>query len=480
MRRPLHWPRIHLPRSHALPLLPALALLAAPAGAFAASPEVVFERASEKVVVIERLDAGGQRKGFGSAVVTGPAQVATSCHVLNGAAAVQVRTDEGRREAGLAYPDPERDLCLLSVPGLATPPVRIADVAGLKVGQRVYEIGTPKGLARTLREWMISSLRPRGRSFVIQTSAAMSPGSSGGGLFDDEGRLIGIASHQYARGQNLNFAIPANWIDEIPERARARWARIAPAESLAHPLGVRALGLMDVASYDEALRVAREWVLAAPADARPRHVLGRALTGLGRTDEAEAAYRSALRIQPDLVFAWLDLGSLLASQGEHLQALDAYAKARERDAQSAPAWVGAGRALSALGRHPEAVQALQQAIILDQDDPASWDALAAAHVAEDRLDLAAAACRKAIKLHPLSPQLWHRYGLVHAERADRMQAIQAQQEALRLQPGFLPALYELGQLYLDQGEREKSQEVYERLRRLDRNLAQTYRAQVLH
>jgi tetratricopeptide (TPR) repeat protein len=445
----------------------------------AAPPDVVFERAADSVVVIERYDAAGQRKGFGSGVVTGTGEIATSCHVLTGAASIQVRTDARRVEATLTYPDPERDLCLLSAPTLTTRPVHIVDVNTLKVGQRVYAIGTPKGLERTLSEGLISSLRPRARSFVIQTSAAMSPGSSGGGLFDEEGRLVGIATYQYARGQNLNFAVPASWIEEIPERARARWSQTTPEASITHPLGTRALAHMDVANNEIALQAAREWVVEMPSDALPRHMLGRSLSALGRADEADDAYRSALRIQPDLVAAWLDLGALFSQQSEHLQALDAYAAAREYDPQSAPAWIGSGRALSALGRHAEAVQALQQAIVLDQGEPAAWVALAAAHVNEDRVDLAAAACRKGLKLHPESAELWYRFGLVNAERGDRLQAVQAQQEALRLKPAYLPALYELGELYFDQGDRERSQQIYERLRKLDRNLAQTFRDQVL-
>jgi tetratricopeptide (TPR) repeat protein len=452
-----------------------LALGVAPPAALAAPAEVVFERASGSVVVVERLDQNGQRKGYGSGVVTGYGELATSCHLLNGAARLRVRSDHARIEASLAYPDPERDLCLLSAPGLSASPVPIADADLLKVGQRVYAIGTPKGLERTLSEGLVSSLRPRSRSFLIQTTAPMSPGSSGGGLFDEEGRLIGIATHQYTRGQNLNFAVPASWIGEIRSRARTRWLRSTPEGAVAHPAGAQTLALMDVGQHEGALQAAREWVRSAPTDALPRYMLGRAAAGLGRGDEAVDAFRSALRLRPDLLQAWLDLGATLARFGEPQRALDAYLEVRSRDPQAAPAWIGSGRALSALGRHEEAVQALQEAILLDAGDAAAWDALGAAHVAADRLDLAAAVCRKGLKLHPESAQLWYRFGLVHAERADRIQAIQAQQEALRLEPGFLPALYELGELYFDQGDWSKSEEVYKRLRKLDRSLAENLR-----
>ena len=62
---------------------------------------------------------------------------------------------------------------------------------------------------------------------IIQTSAPISNGSSGGGLFDSNGRLIGITSFIFKTGQNFNFAIPATWIAELPERHRLREAAIA-------------------------------------------------------------------------------------------------------------------------------------------------------------------------------------------------------------------------------------------------------------
>ena len=176
----------------------------------------------------------------------------------------------------------ERDLCQLEVIWLNRRPVRIVSATQRLVGQRVYAIGTPKGLELTLSEGLISSLRPRARSFVIQTSAPMSRGSSGGGLFDDEGRLVGIAAFQYARGQNLNFAVPASWVTEMPGRVRGAWAKAGLGATAEQPLGARALALMDIGNYEAALQVAREWVQAAPTDALPRHALGLAYSGLKR------------------------------------------------------------------------------------------------------------------------------------------------------------------------------------------------------
>ena len=81
------------------------------------------------------------------------------------------------------------------------------------VGQAVYAIGSPKGFELTLSEGIVSGLREIGDGFhVVQTSAAISAGSSGGGLFDSAGRLIGVTSFKIRDGENLNFALPANYI----------------------------------------------------------------------------------------------------------------------------------------------------------------------------------------------------------------------------------------------------------------------------
>lgn len=191
----------------------------------------VFEKVSPSVWAVRPLDTAGRPINYGSGVVIGPGRMVTNCHVLVRAKGVQVRreSDKLNHEATLEHADPERDLCLLSVKDLAAPAVVIAPLASAKVGQRVYTVGNPEGLSLTLSEGLISGLRPEDpRLPPIQTSAPISPGSSGGGLFDSEGRLLGITTAavpgRRRLAQNLNFAVPAEWIGEISERATAALA----------------------------------------------------------------------------------------------------------------------------------------------------------------------------------------------------------------------------------------------------------------
>jgi trypsin-like peptidase len=111
--------------------------------------------------------------------------------------------------------DPERDIAVLKVNSSSALP--FLDCLGQghsppRVGERVYAIGNPKGLSNTISEGILSALRAIDNEDVIQHTAAISPGSSGGALLDANGVLLGINSWQMTEGQNLNFAIPAKYL----------------------------------------------------------------------------------------------------------------------------------------------------------------------------------------------------------------------------------------------------------------------------
>ncbi|MGH8617428.1 MAG: S1C family serine protease [Burkholderiales bacterium] len=212
-----------LRRRLAVALCAGAALAGAPGITRALEPDKIFEKVAPSVWTVRALDAQERLVSQGSAVVIGPGRLITNCHVLRQSRSIQIRQDNVIYVATLEFPDAERDLCQLSVRNFTAPALVVAPAGTLKVGQRVYAIGSPQGLELTLSDGLISSLRgdETGGARLIQTSAAISPGSSGGGLFDTEGRLIGITSFQRREAQNLNFAVPAEWIAEVPVRGQA-------------------------------------------------------------------------------------------------------------------------------------------------------------------------------------------------------------------------------------------------------------------
>jgi len=204
--------------------------------AHALAPNEVYAKVSPSVWRVVVYDVDGLPYGLGSGVVVGPERIVTNCHVLAKAKRVSVKHDAESRDAHLELWDPPRDVCQLHVPGLDAPAVALGAAERLQVGQNVYAIGNPRGLDLTMSAGLLSSIRRNDRQQIVllQTSAAISRGSSGGGLFDDDGVLIGLTTIGSVSGdaQNLNFAVPVDWVRELPERhARLNAGRAAAPQS---------------------------------------------------------------------------------------------------------------------------------------------------------------------------------------------------------------------------------------------------------
>jgi S1-C subfamily serine protease len=152
-------------------------------------------------------------------VVIARGTVITNCHVALKGPLVSVKTPKDSYPANVTVADEEYDLCKLDVQGLSAPAVEIGGSQYVRTGQKVFAIGAPLGLELTISEGIVSSLRETPLGNVIQTTAPISPGSSGGGLFNVNAQLIGITTFQHKTGQNLNFAVPADWIDKMTTRS---------------------------------------------------------------------------------------------------------------------------------------------------------------------------------------------------------------------------------------------------------------------
>ena len=166
--------------------------------------EQIYTQTSGSVVEVTVSD------GQGSGVVVAPEIVLTNCHVTKqGNIAINYR--KKKYAAVVVAGNDDLDYCILKVAGLPAVAAPMGPLADVSPGQRVYSLGSPRGFELTFAEGMVSALRPSaGMPLpIIQTTASISPGSSGGGLFDEFGRLIGITSFFRKESQNLNFAMPA-------------------------------------------------------------------------------------------------------------------------------------------------------------------------------------------------------------------------------------------------------------------------------
>ena len=116
--------------------------------------------------------------------------------------------------------DERKDIAILKVKATNLPALTTIDSNAVKIGATVYAISNPKGLENSLSSGLISSIRSAEGFRVFQFTAAISPGSSGGALLDDNGSFIGLAFASFRDGQNLNLAIPANHVVPLALNAK--------------------------------------------------------------------------------------------------------------------------------------------------------------------------------------------------------------------------------------------------------------------
>src|SRR6266404_3248593 len=170
------------------------------------------------VVTLIALDDRDQPLALGSGFfITRDGVLVTNAHVVGAAAKVLVRW---RGQSGVALKilnfARKYDLVTIQTSFTSTPPVLLADSDTAAVGQDVIVLGSPQGLEGTVSTGIIGGLRILGGVKFLQITAPISPGSSGGPVFNTQGRVVGISTATSAKGQNLNFALPANLLRDVP------------------------------------------------------------------------------------------------------------------------------------------------------------------------------------------------------------------------------------------------------------------------
>jgi serine protease Do len=198
-------------------VLLSLMFFTAPLAAEEDLPQLIA-RIQPSVVTVIMFDRRGKVMGNGSGFFINPkGDLVTNYHVLSRAARAEIKTFDGRRfpiKLVLAA-DPRLDLIKVSAALPAGGPPAYLPISPKRplVGERVVVIGSPLGLDQTVSDGMVSGVRRiTGLGEVLQISAPISPGSSGGPVVNVKGEVLGVARGFLTRGQNLNFAIPGSLI----------------------------------------------------------------------------------------------------------------------------------------------------------------------------------------------------------------------------------------------------------------------------
>ena len=163
------------------------------------------------------VDANG-KSWTGSGFVIRNDQIVTNYHVIDnmsiGGAKLVGKEDLYPIEATLAI-EKNRDLAIIKVVGIDVPALSLGDSDTVQIGDKVYVAGNPQGLEGSFSDGIISAIRGGSADKFFQMTAPISQGSSGGPVVNEKGEVIGISFATVLDGQNLNFAIPVNYLKPL-------------------------------------------------------------------------------------------------------------------------------------------------------------------------------------------------------------------------------------------------------------------------
>ncbi|WIL21173.1 tetratricopeptide repeat-containing S1 family peptidase [Geothrix sp.] len=403
-----------------------------------ANPDPVRAQAS---VVLVQGRLGGSRVQQGSGVVIAPFLVATNAHVVERTQGLTVRQGQSTWAVSEVRLDRSRDLCLLTVPGLTLPP---ADPAPFPVepGQKVLAVGYPGGQGPVVSRGRLRGIWHHGEGHLLQSDAMTLPGSSGGGLFDEAGRLLGLTTLTFTPSPRLNFSVPLDRLEALmlqPEAVLEN--RIEEGRRKRSDDWLEGL-CEDPRNWPAWEVAARQWVQDLPRDENAWLALGLALDRAARASagsgsspnllpEGVEAYRRslALRRSPK---TWNNLGVALDLLNRFEDAELAFHEALDMEPGYALAWLNLGCARMNAHRFPEAAEAFRKGLALRPDEADAWLRLAHCQRSAGRREAALASLRIALRYRPLVGEHWLDLGLllVDLARLDEAREVGARLDAM--------------------------------------------------
>ena len=335
----------------------------------------IAEKALAATVSLEIQDSNGVILGQGSGFFVRHNLIATNYHVIEGGArgtAKLVGKNTKYSIEGFTATDKTNDLALLKVTAYGVNPLPLSDSNTVRIGETVYVAGNPRGLEGTFSDGIISGRRDRDTKERLQMTAPISPGSSGGPVLNGKGEVIGVSVSTY-RGldsQNLNFAIPSNYLKTLLARSGTAKSFSQQSQSIsAETYFIRGYEKTNLENYKGAIVEFTQAIRLNPNNAIAYHMRGYSKYMLGQHYAAIADLNTAIQLQPNYAIAYYMRGRAKAGLGQYIAAIADLNTAIRLQPNNADAYFRRGLVKGQLGQHSAAITDYDAAIQFTPDDP---------------------------------------------------------------------------------------------------------------
>lgn len=257
---------------------------------------------------------------YGSGVVVADNKILTNCHIFRQTR--QAWVSQGEEAFGIVAAQADRwhDICLVTTQYLPVKPVDIGSASSLKRGQEVVAIGHSNGVPAPITSLgEVKSLYSLDGGNIIRSTARFALGASGSGLYDSEGRLIGINTFKTVGHEAYFYAVPVDWLASLqkqpvetvfPITGKAFWEEEESGKPYFMQVAVPELR----EDWAKLAEVAERWVKAEPDNTEAWYELGLAREGIGKKTEAEAAYQKSVALDSTNADALTRMKALAAAK----------------------------------------------------------------------------------------------------------------------------------------------------------------------
>ena len=421
------------------------------------TPQQIAKKALAATVLLVMEDANGELLGYGSGFFVRSNQIATNFHVIDGAAqgtAKRVGQETEYTIEGVTALDENHDLAILQVSSSGVQPLLLGDSDTVEIGDAIYVAGNPKGYFEgTFSDGIISAIRGDSASKRLQMTAPVSSGSSGGPVLNSSGEVIGVSFATFRGGQNLNFAIPSNYLKEmLAQMGTAKPLSEGKQSTPAETYFLRGWVKDELGDYKGAIADYDVAIQLNPNDADAYLNRGVAKNKLGQYFAAITDFDTAIRLKPDYADAYYNRGVAKDKLGQHTAATADYDAALQIKPDLAQDYLSRGNVKHQLGLYQSAITDFDNAIRLKPNYVDAYYSRGNAQVGLGQHNAAISDYDTAIRIKSKYAEAYLNRGIAREQLGQHNDAFNDFDTAIQLKPNIASRLkHSYAETYYERG-----------------------------